>query len=184
MTIVKLILLLFILFISFILYFFRKPDIVLYPNENDIIRSPAFGKILLISNLPNDTLFIAIFLSPFDIHYSLNPCNGVVENVEYDHTGRFELAFDLQKSRLSEKAITTYIIPQGKLKVYQIAGYLARRIVTYVTPGQKVVKGSYHGLIKLGSRVDIIIPKASQFKLLAQEKDYLRGSDSVIGHYL
>jgi phosphatidylserine decarboxylase len=59
-----------------------------------------------------------------------------------------------------------------------------RRIDTYVRPRDRVTSGELIGLIKFGSRVDLIIPKASRFKLLAQEGDYLRGSNSVIGHYI
>lgn len=169
--------------ILFLLYFYRKPHITLRPSEQDIIRSPAFGHIMDVTYQDDNTIFIAIFLSPTDIHYQLNPCNAVIEDVQYDPTGQFNLAFDLNKSRENEKAIISYRIPQGILKVYQIAGFLVRRIKTYVKPGDAVVSGDFSGMIQFGSRVDMIIPNADQFELLVEKGQYMTGSDTVIGLY-
>jgi phosphatidylserine decarboxylase len=168
----------------FLAFFYRKPKITIRPREHNVVRSPAFGRILKIQEQPDDHLFIAIFLSPLDIHYQVSPINGVVRQVYYDATGKFELAYNETKSRMNEKSIIYIDTPHGTFTLYQIAGFLVRRIDTYVNPKDRVTSGELIGLIKFGSRVDLIIPKASRFKLLAQEGDYLRGSDSVIGYYL
>ena len=168
----------------FLAFFYRKPQITLRPREHNVVRSPAFGRVLKIQEEPGDHLFIAIFLSPLDIHYQVSPVNGVIRQVDYDASGKFELAYNETKSRMNEKSIIYIDTPHGTFTLYQIAGFLVRRIDTYVRPRDRVTSGELIGLIKFGSRVDLIIPKASQFKLLAREGDYLRGSDSVIGHYL
>ena len=168
----------------FLAFFYRKPQITLRPREHNVVRSPAFGRVLKIQDHPGDHLFVAIFLSPLDIHYQVSPVNGVIRQVDYDATGKFELAYNETKSRMNEKSIIYIDTPHGTFTLYQIAGFLVRRIDTYVRPRDRVTSGELIGLIKFGSRVDLIIPKASQFKLLAQEGDYLRGSNSVIGHYL
>ncbi len=167
----------------FLAFFYRKPKITLRPREHNVVRSPAFGRVLKIQDHPGDHLFIAIFLSPLDIHYQVSPVNGVVRQVDYDPSGKFEIAFEESKSRANEKSIIYIDTPHGTFTLYQIAGFLVRRIDTYVKPKDKLTSGELIGLIKFGSRVDLIIPKASRFKLLAQEGDYLRGSESIIGHY-
>ena len=168
----------------FLAFFYRKPQITLRPREHKVVRSPAFGRVLKIQEEPGDHLFIAIFLSPLDIHYQVSPVNGVVRQVDYDASGKFELAYNETKSRMNEKSIIYIDTPHGTFTLYQIAGFLVRRIDTYVKPRDRITSGELIGLIKFGSRVDLIIPKASQFKLLAREGDYLRGSNSVIGHYI
>jgi len=167
----------------FLAFFYRKPKITLRPHEHHVVRSPAFGRVLKIQDHLGDHLFVAIFLSPLDIHYQVSPVNGVVRQVDYDATGTFELAYNETKSRANEKSITYIDTPHGTFTLYQIAGFLVRRIDTYVRPRDKVTSGELIGLIKFGSRVDLIIPKASQFTLLVREGEYLQGSDSVIGHY-
>jgi len=169
--------------VAFFLYFYRKPQITLRSNERDIIRSPAFGHIMDVTYQDDNTIFIAIFLSPFDIHYQLHPCNAVIESVQYDPTGQFNLAYDLNKSRENEKCITGYTTRFGTLFVYQIAGFLVRRVKTYVHPGDVAISGDYLGMIQFGSRVDIIIPSADRFTLRVKKGDYMNGSDTIIGSF-
>jgi phosphatidylserine decarboxylase len=173
-----------ILFIGLLIYFYRKPTITIYPNEEHTIRGPAFGKVMKIMPMENDTLFIAIFLNVNDIHYQTNPVNGYVKNITYDHTGRFELAYEETKSRMNEKMITTYQTSYGNLMMYQIAGFMVRRIKTYLTLNQYAIKGDMAGLIFMGSRVDLIIPQSSRFKLFIKENDRINGSDTIIGEYI
>jgi len=174
-----------ILLLTFGLYFYRKPTIYTYRLESpQIVRGPAFGRVMSIKhNIPLDTYFIAIFLSPFDIHYQLNPIDGIIQSQRYDATGKYELAYDLNKSQDNEKCITTYVEPifKNKVELYQIAGFVARRIRSYVRPQQQVQKGQLMGLILLGSRVDLIIHNASHFELLVQENEYVFGSQTRIG---
>ena len=111
------------------------------------------------------------------------PCNGRVVSVRYDATGKFELAYNETKSRENEKAIITLDTNIGIVKVYQIAGKLVRCIDTYNKEGDRVVSGNLIGMIKLGSRVDLILPNASHFQLKVKEGIRVNGSSTIIGSY-
>lgn len=167
-----------------LIYFYRYPKKILRGMDEKFVFSPAYGTIYDIQRNANDnTLFIAIFLSPLDIHFQFTPIAGVIENIDYDYTGKFELAYDLNKSRNNEKVITTIKNSRGVFKVYQIAGYFVRRITNYLQENTKVQSGEDLGLIHFGSRVDLIIPNASNFNLLARVGQTVSGSESIIGYY-
>ncbi len=175
--------------ILFILFFFRRPKILTFEdNSNLVVRGPCFGKVIESKyNQENNTYNIAIFLSVFDIHWQLNPIDGQIEKVVYDNTGKFKLAYNLNKSRDNEKAITTYTINKNnkdyKLHLYQIAGKVARRIYTYVKPKDNVKQGQIMGLIAFGSRVDLVIENGDMFVPNIKLKDRVNGSETVIGHW-
>jgi phosphatidylserine decarboxylase len=167
-----------------LIYFYRYPKKILRGMDEKFVFSPAYGTIYDIQrNSRDNTLFIAIFLSPLDIHYQFTPISGVVEQVQYDYNGNFELAYDLNKSRNNEKVITSISNSRGVFKVYQIAGFLVRRISNDLHENQKVESGTDLGLIHFGSRVDLIIPNASSFNLLARVGQTVNGSHSIIGYY-
>ena len=151
------------LIISFLLVFYRYPfwlTQVININNNSVY-SPAFGKIMAITNEPNGDVFIAIFLSPLDIHYQFSPIDGIISHLDYDANGKFELSYNLNKSKDNEKSIYTIQSSRGTFKVFQIAGKLVRRITTFKKPHDSVKTGDTLGLIHFGSRVDIIIPNSS-----------------------
>lgn len=179
-------LLIIILIIIILLCFFYR-----YPGERRYIQSeddnkvysPAYGRIMKIKERDDGTLYIAIFLSPLDIHYQFFPVSGKVERVDHDHTGKFELAYEYNKSNQNEKCIHTIRNQYGEFVVYQIAGFLVRRISPYDVVGQEAVSGKCMGLIHFGSRVDIIIPQRHRFKLLVAEGDFVDSENTVLGHY-
>jgi phosphatidylserine decarboxylase len=100
------------------------------------------------------------------------------------HTGKFELAYELNKSNENEKCIHVINNKHGDFVVYQIAGFLVRRISYYDTLNKEYNSGEKLGLIHFGSRVDLIIPKADVFKLNVKEGDYVSGSESMIGEFI
>jgi phosphatidylserine decarboxylase len=155
----------------------------IFSNE-DIVYSPAYGKIMKIQYLQGNKLHIAIFLSPIDIHRQYIPIDGYIKDIQYDRTGKFALAYKANKSDDNEKYITTLSTKYGDIKIYQIAGKLVRRISNYMKIGTEVSTGEQIGIIHFGSRVDIIIPNVSLFKLLVKEGEYMRGLDSKLGYYL
>jgi len=178
-----------LLFGLVILYFYRKPNVVKIPiNEPDlVVRAPCYGRVLSAKYEPkNNTFFIAIFLSPFDIHWQSNPIDGTVTDVVYDPSGKYELAYDLNKSKNNEKAITTYKTIDGQhgLKLVQIAGYFVRRIQTFVKQGQGVKKGDLMGLIHFGSRVDLIIDQGDRFVCEVKQGDSVYGANTVLGRWV
>jgi phosphatidylserine decarboxylase len=167
---------------AFLLFFYRFPAERVKSDAN-AVYSPAYGKIMKITNRPDNTTYIAIFLSPLDIHYQFFPVSGEVKSVEHDANGKFELAYELNKSNDNEKCIHVIENDRGEFTVYQIAGFLVRRISPYDAAGQKAVSGKCMGLIEFGSRVDIIIPQRDQFKLNVKEGDVVNGLDTVLGRF-
>ena len=166
---------------GFIMYFYRKPSQEI-SSSTDTVHSPAYGKIMDIKK-EHDRIYIAIFLSPLDVHYQYAPVAGKITDIKYDSTGKFNLAYELNKSNDNEKAIYTIKNDKGKFTVYQIAGFLVRRISVYKEKADDVNIGDTLGLIHFGSRVDLLIENVKDFELLVKEGDYMNGSHSIIGKY-
>ena len=169
------------------LFFYRKPQIFLYPKEStQIVRGPCFGRVMKSKYEPhNDTWYVAVFLSPLDIHWQLNPVSGKIIKMEYDDIGNFKLAYKMNKSDENEKCITTYQVRGSKrtIDMYQIAGIAARRIRTYVAVKENFEKGQIMGLILLGSRVDLIISDGKNFICQVRKNDRINGSQTIIGQW-
>lgn len=167
--------------ILFIFFFYRKPSHIILNNNFDIVYSPAYGRVMDIKERNND-IYVAIFLSPLDVHYQYIPINGKIIDYKYDNNGKFNLANDLNKSKYNEKTITKIENKRGIFHIYQIAGYLVRRISYFKKINDNVKTGQVMGLIHFGSRVDIIIPKKN-FILKIKKGQYLKGPNSIIGIY-
>lgn len=165
--------------VLFYFNFYYAPDGKLQKDENTVI-APCYGTIYSIEELPDQTTHITCFLSPTDVHMQYSPVNGIVSNTVYDRTGKFNLAYDLGKSRLNEKRIHTINFKHGECHVYQVAGYLTRRISSWIDRGEPVIAGQSIGFIHLGSRVDLIIPRCN---LLVKVGDKLEGGKQIIGFY-
>jgi phosphatidylserine decarboxylase len=180
----NIILLSIIILVLFILWFHRHPLNTRVFSNDDVIYSPAYGKIMKIQYLQGNKLHIAIYLSPKDIHRQYIPIDGTIIDKIYDRTGKFALAYNVNKSALNEKYITVLKSKYGNIEIYQIAGKLVRRISNYMKVGQTVTTGEEIGIIHFGSRVDIILPNISLFKLLVKEGEYMCGMDSKLGYYV
>lgn len=170
----------------FFIYFYRKPSIQTIRLGNDnVMYSPAFGTIKKIERLPKtNQLFIAIFLSPLNIHYQYMPVRGKILSIKHDNIGVYHLAFDLEKSKDNEKMIYQIQTRFGVLTLYQIAGFLVHRISTDLKEGQTYETGEQVGMIKFGSRVDLLIPNADQFRVDAGcVVDATLSPDTVLGAY-
>lgn len=170
-----------LIFIMFILYFYRLP-IQNIKNNTNVIYGPCYGKIMSIKQY-KDNIYIAIFLSPFDVHYQFMPINGQITKINYDNNGKFNLAYELNKSNKNEKCIYTISTKFGDIKLYQIAGYFVRRISSFCSKGDKLKSGETIGLIHFGSRVDLLIPK-NNFRLCSKLGDYVNGSYTKLGYYI
>ena len=164
------------------LYFYREEPLYIRSNS-DTLFSPSYGTIKSIVYKDN-TIFIAIFLSPLDIHYQYIPIDGTLIKTDYDKTGNYALAYELNKSNDNEKAIHYLQTKHGTVVIYQICGFLTRRIQYYIKPEQQVKTGERLGIIKLGSRVDIIIPNANNFLMNVSLNQKLYGSSSKIGEWI
>lgn len=162
------------IFFLFTLYFFRDPQRIT-PKEENAIFSPADGKIIIISEI-EDTSFIkekvtkvSIFMSPLNVHVNRIPIDGKVEYVKYNE-GEFSAAFLDKASEKNERSTVGLSTKSGKIMFTQIAGAIARRIVNTLSVGQEVKAGQKYGMIKFGSRVDILLPKNAKLNVKLEQK--------------
>lgn len=165
--------------IIFILNFYKMPQgTSAKPCE---IIAPSYGTVYSIDD-HGDYISVVTFLSPFDVHMQYCPVNGVCKNSIYDRTGNFDLAFHLNKSKLNEKRIHTFDTKIGEIRVYQVAGFLTRRIESWIQEKQAVLAGQPLGIIHLGSRVDLWLPKKN-LNLLVKKGDKLIGGRQIVATY-
>ena len=165
-----------ILIILMIFYRYKN-----YTTEYDdnIIVSPAEGKITNIMSLSNNRVFVSIFLSVFNNHTQIYPVNGTVIKRVYDDTGQFNIVIDGYKSRNNEKKIHTIRMNNNNIvEVIQIAGFLPRRIASSDVVPLDVKAGEYLGMIKFGSRVDLIF-LGDINKLLVTLNDNIKLGDII-----
>ncbi len=166
----------FLVLTAFIAFFFRDPERTIPPDAS-VIVSPADGKIVGIVPEPDHTLRVSIFLSIFNVHINRSPIAGKVESVHYI-PGKFKVAFDPSASVENEQNVLVIGNSSYRIKLSQIAGILARRIVCWKKQGDKVDKGERIGLIKFGSRVDIFLPE--NVNLAVRLGDKVHGGSSII----
>jgi len=171
----------FLLLAAFVGYFFRDPERSI-PTQSGLLLSPADGKIVDIrpippgEALPAGTL-ISIFLSVFDVHVNRAPIAGTVADMRYQ-AGKFLPAFKPAASAQNEQNIVTFRAGELCVVVKQIAGILARRIVCRAKVGDHLRAGERFGLIRFGSRVDVLLP--ADFVVHIQVGQRVRGGESVI----
>lgn len=125
---------------------------------------------------------ISIFLSVFDVHVNRYPVDGTVELVHYNK-GKFLHAADEKASLDNEQSSVGLRGPHGRLLVRQIAGLIARRIVTDAKPGDRVTQGERLGLIRFGSRTDVFLPLSARPVLKVKPGDRVRVGGTVLAEY-
>ncbi|MBM3791911.1 MAG: phosphatidylserine decarboxylase family protein [Acidobacteria bacterium] len=168
-----------------IAFFFRNPRRSI-PDGRNLIVSPADGRIVRIAGTDapaegkGDTQTVSIFLGLLDVHVNRSPIQGRLESADY-RTGRFRAAFKQEASRVNEQNILTVQGDGIRVVVKQIAGLIARRIVCWKRPGDLLGRGELFGLIRFGSRVDLLLP--ANAKVLVRVGDRVRGGASVIGEW-
>ena len=138
----------------FCLWFFRDPERTA-PNGPGLAVSPADGKVVLIRPEPDGRTRMAIFLNVFDVHVNRSPIAGQVKSVKYK-AGKFLVASEVAASVENEQNTLVVEGDGSSLEFSQIAGLIARRIVCDKKPGDVVRRGERIGLIKFGSRVDLL----------------------------
>ncbi|MBP1600693.1 MAG: phosphatidylserine decarboxylase, partial [Acidobacteria bacterium] len=120
---------------------------------------------------------VSIFLNVFDVHVNRAPIEGELEKLEY-RRGRFKVASKDEASRVNEQNVLTIRGPDATLVMKQIAGLIARRVVCWKKAGQKMERGEVIGLIRFGSRVDLLLPENAS--VLVCVGDRVKGGSSVI----
>ncbi len=172
-----------LLFWFFIVAFFREPRRVRI-HDADLVFAPCDGRVVVTEvvketeYLQEEMLQISIFMSITNVHMNWVPVGGVVEYFKY-HPGRFLVAWHPKSSTENERTTTVVKMPSGQRVLFrQVAGLIARRIISYMKVGNPVEQNSVCGFIKFGSRVDILIPKESE--LLVEIGDPTVGSQTPI----
>lgn len=167
----------------FLLFFFRLPERKIEPVHG-LVYSPADGKVVVIEETFEKEYFrdtrlqISIFMSPFNMHSNRYPVSGTVKYVSHS-PGRNIVAWHPKSSELNERTSVVIETPDGKeILVRQIAGAVARRIVTYAKRGQAVQQGDELGFIKFGSRVDIFLPVGTEVEVPLLQ--HVRANKSII----
>lgn len=172
------------LLLVFVTYFFRNPVRVLEVDDPNFIIAPADGQVVVIEPTEENEYFhekrlqVSIFMSPFNVHANWYPIEGTV--IESSHQkGRHKGAW-LPKSSTENERSLVVIETDSKIRiaVRQIAGAMARRIVTYAKAGKRCHRNTHLGFIKLGSRVDMYLPLDTE--MFVQVGDLVRGNETIV----
>ena len=159
--------------VLFIISFFRVPNRKLTQGSNLVI-APADGKVVVIEEVYDEEYFkdkrlqVSIFMSPANVHQNRTPVAGEVVYNQY-HKGKFLVAWHPKSSTENERHSVVIRYAKGEILVKQIAGALAKRIINYLSVGQKVDQASEMGFIKFGSRVDMLLPLGTKVNVKLQE---------------
>jgi phosphatidylserine decarboxylase len=167
---------------AFMVFFFRDPERAV-PADAGAILAPADGRVMTVQSGVTDAFVgpaqtVSIFLSPLDVHVNRAPLGGLVVGVEY-RPGAKLAAYRAEASERNERTSIAIQGGSARVVVRQIAGVLARRIVCRVRPGDKLAPGERLGLIKFGSRTDLVLPAAASVRVKAG--DHVRGGETVVG---
>jgi phosphatidylserine decarboxylase len=171
---------LFLLLALLVLNFFRDPERQIAAELGAVV-SPADGKVVEVvveSYEGRPVRRVSIFMSPFDVHVNRSPIEGVVRDVAY-RKGAFHVASESRASVENEQNVFTVEGEQRTVVVKQIAGLLARRIVFWKHPGDTLARGERVGLIKFGSRVDVLVDP--EVELCVKVGDHIRAGSGVLG---
>jgi phosphatidylserine decarboxylase len=165
---------------GFFFWFFRDPDRVI-PDAAGAVVSPADGKVTDVAPSPDGSsrTRISVFLSVFDVHVNRSPMEGVIRDVVY-RKGKFLNAMGSDSAEQNEQNIVT-VEGGGQILIFkQIAGLLARRIVFTKNVGEHVQRGERVGMIKFGSRVDVLLNASA--KVQVKVGDRVKGGASVLAY--
>lgn len=169
----------------FLISFFRVPNRKLTTGDNLVI-CPADGKVVVIEEITDVEYFsdrrlqISIFMSPANVHQNRNPMSGEVVYNQY-HKGKYLVAWHPKSSTENERHSVVLRNSHGEILVKQIAGALAKRIVNYLSVGQKVEQSAEMGFIKFGSRVDVLLPPGT--KVAVQLNQAVQGGVTILAKW-
>ncbi len=164
----------------FVCYFFRNPKRE-SPLDPDVIVAPADGRILAVEDVGGQTK-ISTFMSVLNCHVNRVPVGGKVERIAYRPGSFFVASLDKASEHNEQNAVMMTDGSGRELKIVQIAGLVARRIVCYMKEGCEVGKGSRLGMIRFGSRVDLFLP-AGAADIKVKRGDRVTAGVSVIGRW-
>ena len=169
-------------FLIFSLNFFRDPERI-PPAKDNVVVSPADGKVLLVKDVTDNKYIngaaqqISVFMSPLNVHVNRIPIDGTIEYLKY-HEGEFIAAFEDKASEVNERSEFGINSKFGKVFFTQVAGFVARRIIYELKEGDKVQMGERFGMIKFGSRVDVVVPEGWTAKV--KKDDIVTAGETIL----
>ena len=168
----------------FVSWFFRNPPRVI-PQGPRLVVSPGDGKVLAVEEefepryLKDRAIRISIFLNVFDVHINRIPCEGIIEDVQYQ-PGLFLVASKPHATLKNEQnALMIKTVEGAKVLCVQVAGLIARRIVWWVNPKDPAVRGERYGLIRFGSRMDTYVPVGTAMRIAVGDR--VKGGETILG---
>lgn len=168
----------------FVAWFFRNPARVV-PQGANLVVAPGDGKVIAIDEefeprfLKDRSIRLTIFLNVFDVHINRVPCEGVVQDVQYQ-PGLFLVASRPDATIKNEQNALMIVTPKGvKILCVQVAGLIARRIVCWLSAGDRVQRGERFGLIRFGSRMDTFLPAGTSIKVAVGDR--VKGGETILG---
>ena len=166
----------------FVFSFFRDPDRVI-PAEPGAVVSPADGRVVVVTeeeNAGRPGQRVSIFLAIWNVHVNRAPASGNIAKMDY-RPGKFLAAMRERASFENEQNVFTLSTETGELMFKQIAGLIARRVVSWKKAGEQVLRGERIGLVRFGSRVDVWLPKGAE--ILVKVGENVKGGSSVIAKW-
>ncbi len=168
----------------FVSWFFRNPARVI-PQGAGLVVAPGDGKVIAIEEefepryLKDRSIRVTIFLNVFDVHINRMPCEGIVEDVQYQ-PGLFLVASKPDATIKNEQnALMIKTAKGAKVLCVQVAGLIARRIVCWVSPQDRAVRGERFGLIRFGSRMDTFLPVGTAITVAVGDR--VKGGETILG---
>lgn len=165
-------------------WFFRNPARVI-PQGRNLIVAPGDGKVIAIEEefepryLKERSLRVTIFLNVFDVHINRLPCDGTIENVQYQ-PGLFMVASKPEATFMNEQNALMIKTDEGiKVLCVQVAGLIARRIVCWIAPLERASRGERYGLIRFGSRMDTFLPIGTTLRVAVGQR--VKGGETILG---
>ncbi|MBX3007932.1 MAG: phosphatidylserine decarboxylase family protein [Melioribacteraceae bacterium] len=171
-----------VIFFLFVLNFFRDPERI-SPKKDNVIVSPADGEIVIIKEkfedrfLNEEATQVSVFMSPLNVHVNRIPIDGTVDYLKYIN-GEYIMAFYEKADERNERSEIGISSKFGKMLYTQVAGFIARRIVYDLSIGDTVNMGNRFGMIKFGSRCDVVVPK--NWKLKVKIGDIVKAGETVL----
>jgi phosphatidylserine decarboxylase len=168
-----------VLLALFVFSFFRDPERVI-PSEPGAVVSPGDGRVVVVTDEENQGRpgkRVSIFLAVWNVHVNRSPAAGTITKMEY-RPGKFLAAMRERASMENEQNVFTLSTDAGELVFKQIAGLIARRVVSWKKADEKVARGERIGLVRFGSRVDLWVPKEAE--ILVKVGESVKGGSSVL----
>lgn len=166
----------------FVFSFFRDPERVI-PSERGAVVSPGDGRVVVVTDEENagrPGKRISIFLAVWNVHVNRSPAEGTITKLEY-RPGKFLAAMRERASMENEQNVFTLSTEAGEMVFKQIAGWIARRVVSWKSVGDKVARGERIGLVRFGSRVDVWVPREAE--ILVKVGENVKGGASVLARW-